>query len=130
MKSLSVMALCAAVLLSCTASPQPPQPAQPAREDVVKVFSISLEQLFAASRAACRDLHAEIVKSEIDDKGGKLEARRSAVGWTYIMVVFMVEDDNSVKMMIFPGSSKANILMASEKKSDYDEFWAAIERHL
>jgi hypothetical protein len=127
MKRLSIVALIGAVLIGCAASP-PTQ--EPGREDMVRVFSVSLEELYEASVAACKDLRAQIVSSEIDEDGGKLEARRSTGGWTYIVIVFMVEDDNSVKMMVFPGSGKQGILMASTKKSDYDEFWAAFERRL
>ena len=127
MKSLSIIALLGAALMSCATSP----PAQePGREDMVRQFSISLEELYEAGEAACKDLRAQIVSSEIDEAGGKLEARRSAGGWTHIMIVFMVEENNSVTMMIFPGSSKQNILMASKDKSDYDEFWAALNGHL
>jgi hypothetical protein len=127
MKRLSIVVLIAVVLISCATSP-PTQ--EPGREDMVRVFSVSLEELYEASVAACKDLRAQIVSSEIDEDGGKVEARRSAGGWTHVMIVFMVEDNNSVKMMIFPGSGKQGILMASTKKSHYDEFWAAFERHL
>ena len=120
------------VVGSCATTPPLQREGILQREDMVKRFSVSLEELYEASKEACRDLGAKIVTSEIDEDGGKLEAHRSVSGSKIksYLILFSKKDD-SVEMMVFIGYGSQGITMVTDQnKPDFDKFWATLDTHL
>jgi hypothetical protein len=95
---------------------------------MIKRFSVSLEELYKATKAACRDLGAKIVMNEVGEDGGMVEAHRSTGRQIYL--IFFKKENDSITMTVVPGTRTGNTVMASAKKSDFDKFWAALDAHL
>jgi hypothetical protein len=137
MKRLSLVILLGAAMIGCTTSPQTArsshraQTAKAGDTTASRQFSLPFEQLLEASKAACEDLGATVGSVVLDEKGGKLDASRFSGSWNYIVVAFFVEDGGAVKITIVPGLGLGEwAVVASGNRSDYDEFWAALDAHL
>ena len=124
MKRIAVLAGLAAVMLGCATSPHravedtsPPHTV----EDVTRRFSVPLEELYAASIAACLDVGATIFSMEKD-------SMVVAVSDTYRYGILLVAnaDFSGIMLFIESVSSSQGVI----RKAVFDEFWAALEARL